>query len=79
MTKAQREYTEQVVTVEETPKSAYRLGRWTVYLVTHNSLMATKSKRVIERTNNYRYAALVAQGYANGAEGIKLSSRVEVF
>jgi hypothetical protein len=76
MTKAQRAYTQQYVTVEQSPKQQREQRGWTAYLVTHNPLMATERRKVIQAAPSYRDAATIARGYAQ-ASGIKLSSRVE--
>lgn len=78
MTKAQREYTQQYITVEQSPKQQRDGVGWTAYLVTHNALMATERRKIIAAAKDYREAALLAQGWSNGS-GIRLSSRVEVY
>jgi hypothetical protein len=79
MTKAQRAYTEQFVTVEQSPKQRKASSfSYTVYLVTHNPLMATERRKIVTTAKSYREAAIIARGYAQGS-GIRLSSRVEVY
>ena len=75
MTKAQRAYTEQYLTVEQSPaqRRASSFSQ-TVYLVTRNTLMATKRRKIIATAKSFAEAALIAQGWSKGE--IRLSSSV---
>lgn len=78
MTKAQRAFTQQYVTVSQSPAQLRGADGWTVYLVTHNPLMATERRKIISVQKDYRTAALIAQGWAARGD-VRLSSSVEVY
>lgn len=63
MTNAQRAYTKQYVTVDQSPAQARSERGYTVYLVTHNPLMATYRRKVITTAPSLREAEIIAQGY----------------
>lgn len=75
MTKAQREYTQQYVTVDQSPAqrraSSFSV---TVYLVTHNPLMATYRRKVIATAPSLYEGELIAQGYTTRG-GLEFKNR----